>query len=432
MFRPHPTRHSSTDTTDTAGITDTCDTTGTGTGTGTGSTDSTGHGLFTTGTPVTSWTVSTALPVTYHVRVVPGVLDPDNPALAHAGTAPGPGPRRRLLVVEATVHQLYGERIRAYCSAQRIEHRLHVLPADERVKNMDSVFRVAEQLDRFGLARRGEPVIAIGGGVLTDVVGLACSLYRRSTPFVRVPTTLIGLVDAGVGAKTGVNFGRHKNRLGTYHPATETLLDPAFLATLDRRHIGNGLAEIIKVGLIKDRRLFDLLERHGERLRADRFQHPAAAEVITRAVHGMLGELQPNLWEHTLERLMDYGHSFSPTLEMRALPELLHGEAVGIDMALTTVLAARRGLVTPEQRTRILTLLDRLQLPLAHRLLEPGLLGEALTDTIRHRDGRQRLPLPIGIGAGLFVDDLTPPEINRAAAELHAITGALTLAQLAS
>jgi 3-dehydroquinate synthase len=290
---------------------------------------------------------------------------------------------------------------------------------------MDSVFRVAEQLDRFGLTRRAEPVVAVGGGVLTDIVGLACSLYRRSTPFVRVPTTLIGLVDAGVGAKTGVNFGPHKNRLGTYHPAVETLLDPSFLATLDQRHLSNGLAEILKVALIKDRDLFDLLDRHGPGLVANRFQQPGiAGPVLSRAVHGMLQELQPNLWEHELSRSMDYGHSFSPTLEMRALPELLHGEAVSVDMALTTVVARRRGLLDAAECGRVLGLMRRLGLPIWHRLMEPELLHDALADTVRHRDGRQRLPLPVGIGAGCFVDDLTTEELTRASHDLCAAAAA--------
>ncbi|MDH6135580.1 3-dehydroquinate synthetase [Kitasatospora sp. MAA4] len=400
-------------------------------------TEQRGHGLFTTGSPVTSWTVRTALPVDYRVRFAPRLLAPDNPALATAGLPAGPGRQRRkrlLLVVEARVHELYGERIHAYCEAQRLDWSCCILLAHERVKTMESVFQVVEQLDRFGLARRGEPVIAIGGGVLTDIVGLACSLYRRSTPFVRVPTTLIGLVDAGVGAKTGVNYGRQKNRLGSYHPAVETLLDPSFLATLDTRHLSNGLAEILKIALIKDRRLFETLDLHGERLLAERFRTPGGtageggtgAEVLARAVHGMLQELQPNLWEKELERAMDYGHSFSPTLEMRALPELLHGEAVCVDMALTTVLARRRGLLDAAQCARILSLMRRLGLPIHHRLLEPGLLSDALADTVRHRDGRQRLPLPVGIGSGCFVDDLTAHELALASADLKEIADPTT------
>ncbi|GHG62021.1 sedoheptulose 7-phosphate cyclase [Streptomyces griseocarneus] len=390
------------------------------------------HGLFTSGEPVRSWTVSTAKPVRYEVGFTPDVLDPRNPALAGAGVpGDGPAPPRRLLVVETTVDELYGDRVRAYGAARGLEYEIHVLTAHERLKTMDAVFSVVEAMDRFGIARRSEPVVALGGGVLLDVVGLACSLYRRSTPFVRVPTTLVGLVDAGVGAKTGVNFGPHKNRLGTYHPAAQTLLDPRFLATLDRRHLSNGMAEILKIALIKDRDLFALLETHGGRLVGEHFQGgrrlgPVVREVLGRSVHGMLEELQGNLWESELERVVDYGHSFSPTLEMRALPELLHGEAVCLDMALTTVIAERRGLVRPAERRRILDVMRGLGLPVWHRLCEPGVLGEALADTVRHRDGSQRLPLPAGIGDAVFVDDVTPGELARAARRLrtyHAATG---------
>jgi 3-dehydroquinate synthase len=129
----------------------------------------------------------------------------------------------------------------------------------------------------------------------------------------------------------------------------------------------------------------------------------------------MLEELQPNLWEKELERVVDYGHSFSPTLEMRALPTLLHGEAVSIDMALTTVLAEGRGLISSRHRERIINVMRRLRLPFWHPLCEPGLLEEALNDTIRHRDGLQRLPLPVGIGGAHFVNDLTVAELSRGA-----------------
>ncbi|MCX4766568.1 sedoheptulose 7-phosphate cyclase [Streptomyces sp. NBC_01275] len=385
------------------------------------------HGLTTTEGPgpARSWTVSTAKPVRYRVRFAPGVLDPRTRALARAGApADGPAPARRLLVVEERVDLLYGDAIRASCEAGgHGEYAIHVLPAHERLKTMESVYSVVGAMDRFGLDRRREPVVAVGGGVLLDVVGLACSLYRRSTPYVRVPTTLIGLVDAGVGAKTGVNFGAGKNRLGTYHPAVETLLDPGFLATLDRRHIGNGLAEILKIALIKDRDLFDLLAGSGRRLLDARFQadeplRTTAHHVLARAVHGMLEELHDNLWEHRLERVVDYGHSFSPTLEMRALPALLHGEAVNLDMALTTVIARNRALMTDRQSERVLAAMRALRLPVHHPLMEPELLRDALADTVRHRDGMQRLPLPVGIGDAVFVNDLTDREIALAAEEL--------------
>lgn len=374
--------------------------------------------------PPSQWTVRATQEVGYEVRMVDGVLNPENRTLIESGSTGRMDPPRRFIAIDATVYRLYGPALHRYLAHYGCHYELCVLPVSEETKTMDRVFTVVRGLDSFGLSRRDEPVIGIGGGVLLDIVGLACSLYRRGTPYVRVPTSLIGLVDAGVGIKTGVNHQHHKNRLGAYFCATVALLDRSFLATLDERHISNGLAEILKIGLVKDRRLFQLLDQYAELLLTERCEgrtpigDTVARSVFSRAIGGMLEELQPNLWEQTLERVVDYGHSFSPTLEMRALPALLHGEAVAIDMALTTVLAEHRGLVSRRHRERILSVMRRLRLPIWHPLCEPGLLAEALRDTTRHRNGLQRVPLPLGIGAARFVNDLTVAELARAAEQL--------------
>jgi 2-epi-5-epi-valiolone synthase len=377
--------------------------------------------LAETGAPPCQWNVRASQPVSYNVCLVEGLLDPENRTLIEAGATDRTDRPRRFIVVDATIYKLYGPVLRRYLDHHNCHYGLHVMPVSEETKTMDAVFTVVRGLNSFGISRRHEPIIGIGGGVLLDIVGLASSLYRRSTPYVRVPTSLIGLVDAGVGAKTGVNFEYHKNRLGTYFPSLVALLDRSFLATLDDRHISNGLAEILKIGLIKDWRLFQLLEKYAELLLMERLVgktpigDAVARNVFSRAIGGMLEELQPNLWEKKLERVVDYGHSFSPTLEMRALPTLLHGEAVSVDMALTTVLAHGRGLVSRRDRERILDLMRRLRLPIWHPLLEQGLLEEALRDTVRHRDGLQRMPLPVGIGGACFVNDLTVAELSGAA-----------------
>lgn len=376
-----------------------------------------------------NWIVNAALPVHYQVRMVDGLFDLDNRALVEAGSTGHKSAPRRLVVLDARVDELYGLHLRRYLTHHGVKHHILSLPVSETNKTMESVFSVVKAIDEFGLSRRHEPIIAMGGGVLMDIVGLAASLYRRSTPYVRVPTTLIGLVDAGVGAKTGVNHCEHKNRLGTYFPAKDTLLDRRFLETLDSRHIVNGLAEILKIALIKDRTLFELLERYGTTLIEERLQGRteesewAASQVIERAITGMLEELELNLWEHKLERVVDYGHSFSPTIEMMALPELLHGEAVNIDMALSTLLSTQRGLISIEERDRIFALMRKLRLPVYHRLSRPTVLVNALADTVSHRDGLQRLPLAIGIGSACFVNDLQPSELFTAAATLQELDG---------
>ncbi|GAB3837302.1 3-dehydroquinate synthase [Dactylosporangium cerinum] len=376
-------------------------------------------GLFALGAPVTHWAVKATQSVSYEIQLCDDVFALDNLTLLEDVTPAGGRPRR-LLVVDANVDRLYGARIRAYLEHHDVIHRICVIDSGETAKAMDTTLRIIDALDDFGIDRRREPVIGVGGGVLLDMVGFACGMYRRATPYVRVPTTLIGLVDAAVGIKTGINNNGHKNRLGSYFAADRTLLDRTFLGTLPHRHVSNGLAEVLKIALIKDGRLFELFAQHAGQFVTTRMQHPAdaATELLERAIQGMLEELQPNLWEKVLERVVDYGHTFSPTLEMHALPELLHGEAVSVDMALTTVLAERRGLLDAGQRREILAVMAALRLPTWHPLCTPDTLGRALRDTVRHRDGQQRLPLPIGIGSATFVNDVTDAELAEAARAL--------------
>jgi len=367
----------------------------------------------------TGWVVETQQSVIYDVRAKEGLFDVNNRDLIEAGVTGRPGSLRRFIVLDETVDALYGQQIRHYFVAHGVETHILTLEVSESTKTMRSVFNVVDGIDSFGISRRHEPIIAIGGGVLLDIVGLAASLYRRATPYIRVPTTLMGIVDAGIGAKTGVNYSSSKNRLGSYFPPKVVFLDRTFLATLEPRQLSNGVAEILKMALVKDRRLFELLEAHGAQLIEDRFQiSQAAEEVLDRSIHGMLEELQPNLWEEHLERLVDFGHTFSPALEMRALPALLHGEAVTIDMAVSTALSVGRGLVSEAEADRVLTTMRALQLPTNHELCHPEFLWEALQEVVDHRDGLQRMPLAVGIGEVTFVNDLQPAEVVDAAAWL--------------
>ena len=120
--------------------------------------------------------------------------------------------------------------------------------------------------------RRKEPIIAIGGGVCLDVAGLAANLYRRNTPLIKVPTTVMAAVDASIGIKTAVNFHGRKNKMGTYCPPLAVFIDKTFLKTLGDRHLSNGSAEILKMACIKDRELFELLEQHSADLIKTKFQ----------------------------------------------------------------------------------------------------------------------------------------------------------------
>lgn len=364
------------------------------------------------------WRVHATQEVSYEVRQIDGIFRLDALELITCGRAQ-PG-LRQALVIDAHVDQLYGEEMRAYYAHHGVDVSILSLSVSEETKDLDTAMTIARHLESAGVLRRSEPVVAIGGGVLLDLVGFAAGLYRRGIPYVKVPTNAMALWDAAVGIKTAVNAMDRRNRLGSYHAPTVALLDRSFLSTVESRELSNGMGELLKLAVIKSPRLFDLLERHSEMLLLTRFQDAIVApEVIGLAVEGMLEELAPNLWELTLDRCVDFGHSFAPLIEMKALPELLHGEAVALDVLFSCRLARARGLLADQDVRRVVRVMKSMQLPLRHRFFEqPGLLQEALADTMRHRDGRQRLPLPDGIGACRFVNDVDADAIRIAAEEM--------------
>lgn len=382
------------------------------------------------------WEIESPITFKYRVREEADVLDPSSDVLLFghlAGDAAAlrrakSRPLKRVVVVDETVYSLYGARIEAYFEHYNVETRMLVLPTTEENKNMDLVLEIARTIHDLGIDRRLDPVIAIGGGVCMDIVGFAASIYRRRTPYVRVPTTLMGYVDASIGAKSGVNFytekdGWRKNKLGAYLPPVLTLLDRSFLGSLDQRQLSNGAAEIAKMALVKDEELFELLHEYGTELIDGKFQDlvgergggAVPTKVLDSSIHTMLEELAPNLWEDSLTRLVDFGHVFSMELEMAALfdEKLFHGEAVAIDMAFSSALAFVRGQIDSPTLDRILQMMRNLKLPVYHPALDAEMCNTALYERVKFSQG-QKIPLPVSAGASRIFDDITREQIELA------------------
>ncbi len=369
----------------------------------------------------TGWRVSYQRCVEYEILNCPNLLDPANEALLSVGKREH---ARRFVVVDENVHKLHQGEIEAYFDCHHVEARVVTFPGGEQNKSVDSYIGLLRELDAFPIDRRDEPIIAIGGGVLTDLVGFVAGTYRRGVPHIKVPTTLIGYIDASIGIKTGVNFDLHKNRIGSFEPPAVVLLDKAFLRTLPLRHTLNGVCEMLKLAVIADRALFDMLEADGAACIDSRFQDETGTRILDESVQGIIDELQPNLFEAELSRRMDFGHTFSYGLETNPDSQLLHGEAVLMDVLISAVLASRRGLLSTPELERILSLVGRLGIVLDWHGVEPGVLWESLEERTLHRNGFQRTPLPRGIGDCVFVDDVQPGEIRWACHEMLSLQGA--------
>lgn len=309
-----------------------------------------------------------------------------------------------LLVTTPTVSCLYAPSVARVLDKAGIRASTITLPCTDASKTLELVDQVCGAALERGLGRH-DCLVALGGGVCSDIVTVAASLLRRGIDHVRIPTTLIGQVDAGIGVKGAVNFGDRKNSLGTYHPPACVFVNPELLSSLDESHIRYGLAEIIKIAIVRDRTLFELVEEHYRELIASRFQSgPSASRILWLSIVGMLDELEPNLFEdRTHQRLVDFGHSFSPTLEAASGFTIQHGAAVAIDVALTTTISWMLGLLTREDRNRIVALVDRI-LPVTSRLLTPDLCHLAMQECELRRAGALNLVVPEALGRARFIN----------------------------
>jgi 2-epi-5-epi-valiolone synthase len=325
------------------------------------------------------------------------VLGTDNPLVAECL-----GGRDALVVFSPSIDRFYGRRIRTYFAAQRPDASTEfmVLARTEESKTIDAALSVAERACTAGLSRTS-PIVAIGGGVCSDICGVAAALYRRGTPHVNIPTTLIGLVDAGIGTKNAVNHAGRKSCLGSFHPPEHVILDGGFLATLPRRSIAGGFAEIIKLATVSDRALFDVLTDHAATALRSKFREPewAASKMIDMAVRGMIDQLAENLFEiRDYRRKVDFGHTFSPYFETASHHTLSHGEAVAIDIALSAEIAARVGLVTGHELEAILSLIEAVGLALVWPGTSVCDLWRSLQSIVEHRNGDLHLVVPSSIG----------------------------------
>ncbi|KAH7391930.1 hypothetical protein BKA66DRAFT_525692 [Pyrenochaeta sp. MPI-SDFR-AT-0127] len=355
--------------------------------------------------------------IEYDFTFLDGVFNTGNPQLAKCYERWG----RCLAVMDLNIYNVYGEEMQRYFDHYGLPLTFHKTMIGEKAKSMKTLLSIVDSMTDFGIIRK-EPVLVVGGGLVTDVAGFACAAYRRNTNFIRIPTTVIGLIDASVSIKVAVNYGNYKNRLGAYHAPMHTFLDFTFLKTLPEGQVRNGFAELIKISTCAHRPTFDLLDKYCEKLITSRFGRQGddeevlkAADEINRAgIHEMLKLETPNLHEIGLDRVIAYGHTWSPLHELSPTVPLRHGHAISIDMAYSATLANERKLLSDEEHRRLLNLFSRAGLSMDHELFDEDMLEKATKAILKTRDGLLRAAVPNPIGQCVFLNDVTAEEMNAA------------------
>lgn len=284
--------------------------------------------------------------------------------------------RHVLVVSNTTVAPLYLPRVTA--GLDGLHWSSHLLEDGEAYKTLANVGRVLDALATLG-ATRDACVLALGGGVVGDLAGFSAACWMRGIDFIQMPTTLLAMVDASVGGKTGVNLPAGKNLVGAFHQPRAVVADIGTLKSLPEREYRAGLAEVVKVACIGDRVFFTWLEDHVDAIVARDGQ--ALLEMISRAIRFKADVVQRDEAEHGSRALLNFGHTFAHALETASgYRLLLHGEAVAIGMVLAAQLSEHLGMSAPVARHRLARLLQKFSLPEA---MPPGVEPRALLELMR-------------------------------------------------
>jgi 3-dehydroquinate synthase len=283
---------------------------------------------------------------------------------------------------------------------------LHLFNDAESAKHLGSVEYISRSLCRAG-ADRKSLVIAVGGGVVGDVVGFAAASYLRGVALVHVPTTLVAQVDSSIGGKTGVNLPEGKNLVGAFYPPRLVITDPDLLRTLPDREFRGGLAEVIKHAVIADASMFALLERDMDKiLRRDR---SAIASLIPRNVQIKARVVSRDEHESGLREILNFGHTFAHALEgVTRYCVYQHGEAVAWGMMAAAFLGHELGLTAAEAVSRIVSLVRRLGALPSWPRVSPSALLDAMRSDKKSRGGVLRFVLSPRIGQARTYDTVPP------------------------
>jgi 3-dehydroquinate synthase len=325
--------------------------------------------------------------------------------------------RRAYLIGDEAAFHHHGDTVESSLRAAEIEFETHTITPGEPSKSLESASDLWDWL--IGQrAERGHTVIALGGGMVTDLAGFAAATYARGLPLVHAPTSLLGMVDAAIGGKVGINHPRAKNMIGAFYQPRLVLADVATLRTLPPREYFSGWAEVIKHGFIADEGLVRFLEDNAEAvLKLDR---GPTTEAIRRSVAIKARVVSEDEREETgLRMTLNYGHTLAHAIESAtAYGRFLHGEAVAVGMMLAAGISARFGLLSPDVVERQRALLERYKLPVRCDGIDRPAVLTAMSLDKKVRRKAIRWVLLEDIGKPVLRDDVPTELVEQAMGEV--------------
>ncbi len=337
----------------------------------------------------------------YTIFIQQGLLDKIGSELHQ-----NPFAKRYAIVADDHVAELFGPRLLASLHNSGIQAEMITFAQGEGSKNLGTIAELASTLASMGFDR-GDGLIALGGGVTGDITGFLASCYMRSIPFAQVPTTLLAQVDSSVGGKTGVDIPEGKNLVGAFYQPRAVFIDSQTLLQLPQSELLNGLAEVIKYGVIYDRDFFKFLEMSRKDILA-RDLH-ILEDVIVRCCKTKAAVVEADEKESDFRRILNFGHTIGHAVEAVSGYRLAHGSAVAMGMVAAAELAVLKGILDRREKERLTNLIHEYGLPVA---IPPEYDRARIRDYLladkKTIGGRIFFVLPTAIGRVIITDDVEP------------------------
>lgn len=306
------------------------------------------------------------------------------------------------IVTDSNVEPLYAESLSQEFSKYDLDNKIIAIPAGEQNKSREIKAWIEDQMleDKFG---RDSAVIAIGGGVVGDIAGYVAATYTRGLPYVQIPTTLVACVDSSIGGKTAVDTPHGKNLIGAFHQPWAVFIDVNTLLTLKEKEIREGLAEVIKYGVISDKDLFSFLQDNMDRIFS--YDKNALTHIIKRGCEIKAEIVEKDERESNLRKILNFGHTVGHAVENLSEYKISHGEAISIGMIVEGKLAVEMGLWNELDLTKLVDLIKKAGLPTdVPDYMDANNIIDAMKLDKKSRFGQIEMVLPNQIGYMAKVD----------------------------
>lgn len=343
---------------------------------------------------------------TYTISIEPGLLVRAGGELRRLSSSAKAG-----IVSDSHVGELHLRTLEDSLQSAGFETVSATLPAGERHKNLSMLMPVYDRFLSAGL-ERSTPIVALGGGVVGDMAGFVAATILRGVPVVQMPTTLLAMVDAAIGGKTGVDHPMGKNLIGAFHQPIAVLIDPRTLSTLPVAELQNGLAECIKHDLIRDGNAFAQLDHKIER--ALRLDMETLSDLIAHnvAIKARIVEADP--FEKAERAHLNFGHTFGHAIESESRFSYSHGQSVALGMCAAAFVSGKLGYITSVERAQIVSTIRKAGLPTGGLKLDIEKVCRAMAFDKKIKQGRIRVILLEKLGQATIRDDVPDTLIREA------------------